>query len=398
MTIRMRAWATVGLLWMAATLNYLDRQALFALFEPLRKDLGLSSWQLGLLSTAFLWIYGLFSPLGGYLADRFSRRGVILVSLAVWSAVTAATGAARTYPELLAARAVMGLSEAFYLPAALALIADYHGAKTRSLATGIHQSGLYIGIILGGAGAGWLGEHFGWRSAFYGLGAAGVIYAAAASVLLQDAPVHRQSGAPQAVGSLARNSGYYAIAAVFAVASMAYWMVYTWMPLYLLEKFQLSLAGAGFSATFYIQAASFAAILAGGWLSDRLSARGGGMRAAVQAVGFAVAGPFLYLSGTAATFPVLVAALVFFGLGRGLYDCNVMPVLCEVADPRLRATAYGILNLVGCIAGGLMAALAGALKSTIGLGGALRVSGVLLCACALVLVWLVRRERWAHAA
>jgi predicted MFS family arabinose efflux permease len=394
----MRPWLTLALLWVAATLNYLDRQALFALFHPLRADLGLADWQLGLLSTAFLWVYGAVSPLGGYLADRYSRRAVILVSLAVWSLVTAATGAARNYTELVAARALMGLSEAFYLPAALALIADYHRPNTRSLATGIHQSGLYAGIILGGAGAGWMGQHFGWRSTFFGLGIAGLVYALVAALLLKDAPRdgHRPEALPrwaEGLAQLARTPSYLVVAAVFTVASMAYWMVYTWMPLYLLERFRMSLAGAGFSSTFYIQTASFFAILAGGWASDRWSRRRPGARALVQAAGFALAGPFLFLTGATGTVAVLIAALVLFGLGRGLYDCNVMPVVCEVVDPRLRATAYGILNLLGCVAGGVMAALAGALKSSLGLGGALQVSGALLIGCALLLARLAWRER-----
>lgn len=389
-----RPWIVVGVLWLAATLNYLDRQAIFALFHPIRAELDLTDWQLGLLSTAFLWIYGLFSPLGGYLADRFSRSRVILVSLGAWSAITAATGAARSFSALLAARALMGLSEAFYLPAALALISDYHKQATRSLATGIHQSGLYLGLILGGAGAGWLGERQGWRFAFYSLGGVGLVYMALAALALKDAArqaaaqIPDRHGGSGAIGRLLASRQFLLMAAVFAVASMSYWMVYTWLPLYLLERFRMSLSAAGFSATVYIQTASFTAILAGGWLSDRWSMHRPGARVLVQAAGFATAGPFLFLTGYTGSAAVLIFALIAFGLGRGLYDCNVMPVLCDVVDPDLRATAYGILNLLGCVAGGGMAAAAGYLKSSIGLETALQISGVLLACCALLLARL----------
>jgi sugar phosphate permease len=195
----------------------------------------------------------------------------------------------------------------------------------------------------------------------------------------------------EAVPALFRSPEFLRIATVFAVASMAYWMVYTWLPLYLLEEFHMGLAAAGFSATVYIQVASFAAIIAGGWWSDRWTRTKPGARAIVQAAGFAAAGPFLFLTGTTSSVPVLIVALIAFGLGRGLYDCNVMPVLCDFVDPRLRATAYGVLNLLGCVAGGTMAAAAGALKATLGLGTALQISGVLLLLCAWILTRVARQ-------
>src|SRR5947209_276333 len=166
MTPRRYGWLLVGVLWVVALLNYVDRQVIFSMFPLLARDLSLSAVQLGLLSTVFLWVYGLLSPFAGFAADRFGRGRLITASLLVWSAVTLATGLSRTYGQLVAARAVMGLSEACYLPAALACIAQHHGSRTRSLAVGIHQSGLYVGLILGGAAGGWAGERYGWRVPF----------------------------------------------------------------------------------------------------------------------------------------------------------------------------------------------------------------------------------------
>ena len=382
-------WTVVALLWVVALLNYLDRQVIFAVFPLLRKELGISSVELGLLGTAFLWVYGLLSPLGGWLADRFSRRAVILLSLAVWSAVTWFTGHAHNYRELLMARALMGVSEACYLPAALALIADYHGEATRSRATGLHQSGLYAGIALGGIGGGWMGEHYGWRPAFSILGAAGLVYAFVLLDGLKDAPRPQRtavnSEGPRFAGALRQLAAarpFRVTVFANALASVAYWCIYTWLALFLFERFRVSLTTAGFSSTFYIQAASLAGILAGGCLADGWARRNVRGRLWTQSIGLAVAGPFLFLVGTTASWWVLLPGLVCFGLGRGFFDCNLMPVVCQIVPADLRATAYGILNFTSCLAGGAMAAAGGALAGWIGLGGAIQISAVLLVVAA----------------
>jgi N-acetylneuraminic acid mutarotase/predicted MFS family arabinose efflux permease len=379
------AWLLVGMLWVVAVLNYLDRQILSSVFPLLRADLHLSDLELGLLNTAFLWSYGLLSPFAGYLADRFGRRRIIVASLLIWSIVTWATGLARTFGELLGTRALMGLSEACYLPAALALIASVHPARSRSLATGIHQSGLYVGIVLGGVGGGWLGERFGWRAAFTFLGLAGVLYVIVLGLVLRDGP----PGAEQppatvkprfvpAVKELLGLSGFGTMAFVFGSVAVANWSVYTWLPDYLNDRFQMSLTMAGFSATFYIQMASVVGILSGGWLADRWSSTSSRGRVLTQTVGLLVAAPALFLVGFTSTPGLLVGSLIVFGLGRGLYDCNIMPALCQIARPELRSTGYGLFNLVGCVTGGGVAAIAGAMKDQFGLGAVFEVAAILL--------------------
>ena len=198
MKLRQYGWILVALLWVVALLNYVDRQVIFSLFPLLSSELHLSSVQLGLLSTVFLWIYGILSPFSGYVADRFGRGRLISISLMVWSAVTLATGASRTFPQLLAARAVMGVSEACYLPAALAKIAEYHGSRTRSLAVGLHQSGLYVGMIVGGAAGGWAGQTYGWRMPFFVLGGVGILYVMVVVLFFRREPSlpDRESAAP----------------------------------------------------------------------------------------------------------------------------------------------------------------------------------------------------------
>ncbi len=395
MTSSSYRWTVVALLWVVALLNYLDRQVIFAVFPLLQDQMKLTSAELGLLSTAFLWIYGVLSPLGGWLADRFSRRAVIFVSLGVWSAVTFLTGHARNYHELLLARALMGVSEACYLPAALALIADYHGEGTRAQATGLHQSGLYAGIAAGGIYGGWMGEHFGWRPAFFVLGAAGLAYAVVLFSLLKEAPRPAQTvagakGTPflDAMQQLAAVKAFWMVTFANALASIAYWCVYTWLALFLFERFHISLGSAGFSSTFYIQVASFVGILAGGMLADHWTKRNPRGRLWTQAIGLAVAGPFLFLVGIAGSWAILIPGLICFGLGRGLFDCNLMPVVCQLVPKELRATAYGILNFTSCVAGGAMAAAGGVFKDSIGLGGAIQISAVMLLIAAGCLAFL----------
>ncbi|HEU0184458.1 MAG TPA: MFS transporter, partial [Blastocatellia bacterium] len=384
------AWAVVALLWVVALLNYLDRQIIFSVFPLLKADLRLSDAELGLLGSAFLWVYALLSPISGFLADRFGRVRIIIVSLLVWSMVTWLTRYARSFDELIATRALMGLSEACYIPAALALIADYHSKGRLSLASGIHTSGIYVGIILGGAGGGWMGERFGWRFAFAALGAFGVVYTLILLLTLRGTKTAKREEAakPQflpALRELLSLPGFKTLLLVFASFSLANWAIYTWLPNYLYERFNMKLAAAGFSATFYIQVASFGGILLGGWMADRwnqVSARG---RVLTQCIGVALAAPCLFLVGFTSSTAPLIAGLIVFGLGRGFYDCNTMPVLSQIARSDLRATGYGILNMAGTLTGGVIAAVAGALKTRIGLGGVFQIAALLLLISAVTL-------------
>jgi len=379
-----------------ACLNYVDRQVIFSVFPLLRAEMRLDDLQLGLLSTLFLWVYGFASPFGGYLADRVGRKQVLVFSLAIWTTVTLLTGYVRNFEELLFARAVMGLSEACYLPAALALIAELHGKETRSLATGIHQSGLYGGMAFGGIIGGWMGERHGWRVAFLVLGVIGMVYALVlAKGLRQEPPRGKTTGVPAtplaaSLVEVLRVRGYGGMLAGFTGFAVANWVVYTWLPLYIFERFSVSLTSAGFSATFYLQVASFAGILAGGWIADRWSGTSAKGRVLTQALGIGIGAPFLFLVSLAGSVPILVAALLAFGMGKGFFDANAMPVLAQVARPEIRATGYGIFNLVGCVVGGAMAAAAGALKPVIGLAGSIQIAALMLLGSSLSLFWVSR--------
>jgi predicted MFS family arabinose efflux permease len=383
-------WIVVAVLWGVAVLNYLDRQVVFSLLPLLQHDLHATGFQLGLISTVFLWTYGLLSPLGGFIADRIGRTRVILASLAIWTLATWLTSHVSSIEGMLWTRGLMGASEAFYLPAALALIADLHGNETRSLATGLHQSGLYTGLVLGGAWGGWMGERAGWREVFSILGIVGVLYLAIAALTLRREPPRPRT--PQSAANfleLLRAPGFFAVLGAFTAMAIANWLIYTWLPLFLFERYHLSLSGAGFSATFYLQAASYVGVVIGGVLTDRWATRNPRARAWVQMIGMAIAAPFLVALAAAGSMFVLIPALVAFGFGRGLFDCNTMPLLRNVTGPERSATGYGILNLSSCLAGGVGAAAAGWMKESIGLASAFELAALVLVAGAFSLRRLV---------
>ncbi len=376
-------WLLVLLLWIAGLLNYLDRQVIFSLFPLVRSELNLTDAQLGWTSSSFLWVYACASPFSGYLADRFGRARLIAWSLGLWSVVTFLTGRASSLEQLLFARAAMGASEALYLPAALALIAGHHPEATRSRATGLHYSGMYAGIILGGFGGGWIGTHYGWRAAFTILGIAGLVYCFVLPRFLREAAPAATSGPPPKWSELFSIRALWLLMAIFVATSAANWLVYTWMPLYLFERFQLSLTEAGFLATFWLQIGSVAGIACGGYIADWWSKRNASGRAYLQALGLLAAAPFLFLAGFSGSTAMVALGLFVFGLGRGIFDANAMPVLCTVVPEQLRSTGFGLLNFAGVMAGGVMATMAGHLKQSVGIAQLVQSAGAVLLLAAL---------------
>jgi MFS transporter, Spinster family, sphingosine-1-phosphate transporter len=364
------AWLVVALLWLVALLNYLDRLTIATMRDPIKADISMSDADFGLLMSVFLWVYAGLSPLGGLLGDRVGRRRVIIGSLLFWSAATWLSGHANTFAQLFLARALMGVSEACYIPAALALIADYHRGPTRSLATGLHMSGIYAGAALGGMG-GFLAEHWGWRYGFTLFGAFGVGYALVLMFLLEDAPVEQAAtGEP----SMAKTSvkdllptlfgqpGFWLLMALNVLVGVVNWMIYGWLPTYLQEHFSMGLGAAGMSATGYIQAASLAGVLTGGVWADRWSRVNRRGRALVPAIGYCAAGPCLWMAASTDLLPLAIVGLAVFGLGRGFFDANQMPILRDLVDERYSATGYGLLNCISTAAGGVMVYIGGAMR------------------------------------
>lgn len=356
------AWLVVALLMPVALLNYLDRQMLASMKYSVMADIPSiateENW--GFMLGQFKWVYAVFSLIGGYLADRFSRRLTICASLFVWSAVTWMTGHVTTFHELLWVRSLMGISEAFYIPAALALIADYHSGHTRSRAVGFHQMAIYCGVILGGFG-GYIADNanFGWRFAFDACGVFGMLYALPLLLVLRDAPTLdaspaiRKTSARNAVLELISNPSFILLVLYFTLPALAGWVVRDWMPAILKQEFKIGQGAAGVAATLSWQAAAIFGAIFGGWLADRWIDRNDRGRIFVSAIGMSLIVPAIFGIGNAGSLSIAIAFLVLFGLGWGFFDCNNMPILSQIVRPHLRATGYGIMNFVSISGGGL---------------------------------------------
>ena len=365
------AWLVVALLFPVALLNYLDRQMLATMKSSMVGDLSgiTSDAQWGFVLASFKWVYAALSPIGGYIADRFSRRHVIAVSLFAWSLMTWLTGHVTSYHELIAARALMGISEAFYIPAALALIADFHLGATRSRAVGLHQTGIYVGLILGGF-AGHVADapNLGWRWAFSAAGLVGVVYALPLFALLRNPQRPAESTASsltpgRAVAELFSNKNYLLLVLYFTLPAIAGWVIKDWMPVILKEQFHLSQGDAGVIAVLYVQIATIGGALLGGTLADRWTRKTPRGRIFVSAIGMTLFLPALFGLGNPGTIAMAILFLILFGIGWGFFDCNNMPILCQITRPELRATGYGIMNLVSISCGGFGDWGFGALKS-----------------------------------
>ena len=355
------AWLVVALLWPVALLNYLDRQMLAAMkFSVMAEIPDISTeanW--GRMLGQFKWVYAFLSPVGGYIADRFSRRFTICGSLLAWSAVTWATGHVNTYSGLLLTRSLMGISEAFYIPAALALIADYHSGHTRSRAVGLHQMAIYVGVIVGGF-SGYVADapQLGWRFAFDACGIAGILYSVPLLFFLRDAPrpaatmTRPRRTVAQSAVELLTNGSFILLVLYFTLPALAGWVVRDWMPAILKQQFNIGQGKAGVSATLYWQVAAILGALLGGWLADRWMQRNERGRIFVSAIGMCMIVPALFGVGNAGSLGVAIAFLALFGLGWGFFDGNNMPILCQIVRPELRATGYGIMNLVSISCGG----------------------------------------------
>jgi len=389
------AWAVVAMLWPVAVLNYLDRQMLSTMGLSIKVDIVelQSAQNFGRLMAIFLWVYAFCSPVGGAIADRVNRKWLIVASLGVWSSVTLLMGQASNFNQLYTLRAIMGVSEALYMPAGLALIADYHRGPTRSLAVGAHLSGVYMGQALGGIG-GWVAQEVSWRVAFVSCGAIGVAYAVVLMIFLRETErgtKEKATATPEAIAADSVNwRGFVILLLCFSLPSLSGWAVKNWLPTLLQDRFGMAQAPSGLWATITHAGAGFCGVIIGGWLADRWSRRTVRGRTYLSALGLALLVPTIVLVGLAPGFPLTILATALFGLGFGMFDANNMPILCQVAPARLRATGYGLMNFFGIASGAYLTPLLGKLKDS----GVPLATGFAYCAIpallAAVLMFLLR--------
>jgi len=378
-------WVVVGIIWLIACLNYTDRMTIFSVLPVLKKEMGLSDIGLALIGSSFLWVYGICSPVGGYLGDRFPRRRVILFSLLVFSLVTFATGLARTGHELIGMRCFLGVSEAVFLPPALAYIASYHSERTRSLANSIALSGLTFGAGLGSWYGGYMTDHYSWRIGFFVLGGVGLSMAVPAALVLREdvvvAPSVREvviePPGQKMVAILRTGTALSLIFLAFAL-SLTSWPTHSWLPTYMFENFKLSLTQAGSIITFFAALPALVGGIVGGILADRWSRHDVRGRMAVQVVGFSVMAPAMLAIGFMPSAATVAAVLLVYSVARGMLEGNSMPLFCSVLPSNRWSMAYGLYNTAGTFAGSLGIFLVGAQKATWGIGRTLSSMSVLL--------------------
>lgn len=356
-------WVLVALLWFVALLNYMDRQMLSTMQEAMKVDISElnQAEAFGALMAVFLWIYGIVSPFAGIIADRMSRKWLVVGSIFVWSMVTFLMGYAHNFTQLYWLRAFMGISEALYIPSALSLIADWHEGKSRSLAIGIHMTGLYVGQAIGGFGA-TLAAMLSWNAAFHWFGVIGVIYSVVLLLLLKENPKHAQKQAITAGEKPSRNPfrglsvvfstwAFWVILFYFAVPSLPGWATKNWLPTLFADNLNIPMASAGPISTITIAVSSFVGVILGGILSDRWVQRNIRGRVYTSAIGLGLTVPALILLGFGHSLIAVVGAGLCFGVGYGIFDANNMPILCQFISSKYRSTAYGIMNMTGVFAG-----------------------------------------------
>lgn len=382
-------WIVVGLLWIVALLNYMDRQMLSTMRDAMQIDISEleSAVNFGRLMAIFLWIYGLVSPFAGAIADRVSRKWLIIASLGVWSAVTTLMSFCTNYNEIFWLRALMGVSEALYIPAALSLIADYHTGKSRSFAIGIHMTGLYLGQAVGGFGA-TLAAAFSWQQTFHWFGVIGIAYAVLLMVLLYEkrdvaqenilATPEQKIPVLKGFGMIFSNMAFWVILFFFASTSLPGWATKNWLPTLFADSLNTPMSQSGPISTITIALSSFLGILAGGPLSDKWVKRNVKGRVYTSAIGLAMMIPALILLGLGKGMFAAVAAGLFFGIGYGMFDTNNMPILCQFVPSKLRATAYGIMNMTGVMMGAVCTQILGKWAEGGNLGLAFAVLGCII--------------------
>lgn len=390
-----RAWLFVALLCVVGCLNYLDRTMITTMRSSIMVDMPMTEAQFGLLSSVFLWVYGLLSPFAGYLADKFNRSKVIIFSLLIWSVVTWLTAYAQNFDQLLIARALMGISEACYIPAALALIVDYHKGTTRSLATGIHMAGVMAGQSLGFVG-GWIAEKHHWTLAFIIMGIVGIVYAVALLFILRDAPKTQNDTTSNgnaenvnfldAVKTMFGSLSFIKVLCYWSLLGVVSWLVMGWLPTYYKEHFNLSQTTAGLYATAYLYPASLAGVIFGGFLADKWSKSNPKARILLPVIGLSIAAPFIFMASSTAVLALAIGFFIIYAFTRAFTDANMMPILCLITDVRYRATGYGVLNMFSCFVGGISLYAGGWLRDAhVDLSTIYQFAALTMLVCALLL-------------
>lgn len=380
LTSRHYRWWVVFMLWFVCLFDFADRQAITSVFSLLGKEFGFNKFQLGWIGSIFACFYAAGGPIGGFVADRFSRRNLILAACVIWSLVMTATAWCGGLVSFLVVRALLGVSQAVYFPAAMSLISDYHGPRTRSRALAWHVTAVYAGSVLGSWLAAELAQNWGWRVPFWLFGPPGILVALVLLPYLREpargaseigiAAADSEDCGPAGGAALSARETlrmiYHTPAAMFMMGAtfcqgFVGLIFYIWMPIFLLEKFHYSLGAAGLAALVYIQVASSLAAPLAGWLADSLRRRFQAGRVVVLFVGMALGSIFIFFVGHTAEKVTLLSAMMCYGVCKGFYEAGSFAALFDVIRPPARGTAAGIMNAVNWSGGALGPLVVGAI-------------------------------------
>ncbi len=397
------------MLWFVCFFNYADRQAIFSVFPLLKQEMGLSDVQLGIVGAAFMWVYAGFGAIAGIVGDRFQRKTLIIGGLIFWSLVTIGTALSTNYVHLVICRALEGFGEAFYFPASMSLLSDYHNKETRSKAMSFHQSSVYAGTIAGGTVAGFMGQYYGWHTSFYLFGGLGVLLGVILLGFLKE-PVRgqaevqvenqdnshvlldlKQDNIFDSIKQVFKQPMVWVLVSVFVGANFVASIFLTWMPSFLYNKFNMSLSMAGLNATFYLQMASVLGVISGGFLADKLAKNHRGGRMIAQSIGLIMGVPFIFLAGWTLSIPILILALIGFGYFKGLYDANIWASLHDVVKPKNRATAVGFMNSIGWFGGGIAPIAIAYAGTKYGMSASISATSALYLVFGLLLIFGIRK-------
>ena len=385
-------WEVLALLWVAFFLNQADRQVFNVVLPLIKADLQLSDLQIGSIATAFNLVYALLVPLAGYVGDIFSKKWIVTLSILFWSIATMFTGLSNGVMMLVMMRSIAtGGGEAFFGPANYSLLAQYHKG-TRAFAMSIHQTSYYVGIILSGYVAGYIGELYGWRNAFYLFGAVGVIHAIVLIFRLKDKKeqrIEKKEKVRLLEGFKVLFTTPTALMLTIGFSGLIFVLTgyLTWMPTYLYEKFNMSLSSAGFNSMFYTHLFAFFGVILAGKYSDKFAKRNPASRMMMQGVGLLIAVPFIIMMGNSAILLTIYIGFAGFGFARAFFDANTYTVLYDVIPDKYHSSASGVMIMTGFLVGSMSPMILGYMKPIFGLSSGLTMLAAVWTVCGLLLVF-----------
>lgn len=366
----------LAMLLLVYTFNFLDRQILGILAQPIKADLQLTDAQFGAIGgLAFALLYSVLGVPLAYLADRTSRSRVVAASLAVWSAFTALCGVATGYWQLFLFRLGVGVGEAGGVAPSYALISDYFPPEKRARALAIYSLGVPIGLSAGTLLGAYIAALVNWRTAFLVMGVAGLVLAPIFAAIVRDRPriANRQEApASAAFAILARKPAFWLLAFASASSSLCGYGLALWTPSVLIRSFGFSIIETGQFLGSLILIGGVAGVFAGGWFADRLGGADRGWYARLPAIAWCITLPTFAL-GLMSPSPWLAWPLLLIPNGLNILWLGPVTTAIQHLVPReMRATASAsfllINNLIGIGIGPLlMGAISDALKSTYGI-------------------------------